>query len=285
VTGAEIAAVGKAVEVVGKKTLGQDEKTRNELLRAAQDTPEFKAAARTAAARTAVKERIKLKLYQPFARMIGVSKAYFEDIFPEEMAAKTAEIPDEHMITPPASVAVPAMQGLSYSFEEPDLRELYLNLLTTATDDRRTDDAHPAFAEVIKQLSARETKLLNIVITRAQTPIARIEDYLGSGGYRVKMTHLMQIWDQDGQKPVEVPQAPAWVDNWGRLGLVEINYQVELLGDGMYDWVTTRPEYLRISQEPGLSRLEFRKGAIERTAFGERFVRAVGPPKGGTGAP
>jgi len=34
-------------------------------------------------------ERIKLKLYEPFARMLGVSKEYFEDTFPKEMAAKT----------------------------------------------------------------------------------------------------------------------------------------------------------------------------------------------------
>jgi hypothetical protein len=47
------------------------------------------------------KERVKLKLYQPFARMLGASKVYFEDIFPQEMTVKIADIPDENLITPP----------------------------------------------------------------------------------------------------------------------------------------------------------------------------------------
>ncbi|MFE9872205.1 DUF4393 domain-containing protein [Micromonospora sp. NPDC005686] len=276
-TGAEIAAAGKAVEIIGRKALDQDKETRDELLQAAQGTPEFKAAARTAAARIAVKERIKLKLYQPFARMIGVSQAYFEDVFPEEMAAKTAHIPDEHLITPAASVAVPAMQGLSYSFDEPDLRELYLNLLTTATDDRRTDDAHPAFAEVIKQLSARETTLLNAVLTQASVSIVKLVNTKEDGGRQNVIKHLMGIHD-DANRPLEVPQVPSWVDNWNRLGLVNVSYMEWFSDDRRYDWVTARPEYVRSKQDPTIEHLDIDKGTLTRTAFGERFFRAVSPP-------
>jgi len=151
------------------------------LLQAAQGTPELQVAARTLAARIAVKERVKLRLYQPFARMIGVSQAYFRDVYPEEMAARIENIPDENLITPAASVAVPAMQGLSYSFGEPDLKELYLNLLTTASDNRRSEDAHPAFADVIKQLSVKEVKLLDLVLKRVDVPVCRIKVYGDEG--------------------------------------------------------------------------------------------------------
>ncbi|MEV4654816.1 DUF4393 domain-containing protein [Micromonospora sp. NPDC049301] len=273
-TGPEIAAVGKAVEVIGQKALGQDEKTRDELLQAAQDTPEFKAAARTAAARMAVKERIKLKLYQPFARMIGVSQEYFADVFPEEMAAKTASIPDEHMVTPPASIAVPAMHGLSYSFDDPDLKEMYLNLLTAAADDRRSEDAHPAFVEVIKQLSARETNLLNTVLLARETPLVRLDDRLETGGYDILLMHVMNLRDLNGE-PIEDPAVPAWVDNWGRLGLVRVGYEVSLHGGNLYDWARKRPEYIRFSEG---TMVRITKGYIARTAFGERFLRAVSPP-------
>jgi hypothetical protein len=121
-SGGEIVAVGKAVEAIGKQALAEDEKTKEILLRVAEDTPEMKAAARSMAARTAVKERVKLILWKPFARMVGVSEEYFEDTFPEEIAAKVADIPDENLITPA------------------------VNLLATACDDRRADRAHPGFA-------------------------------------------------------------------------------------------------------------------------------------------
>jgi hypothetical protein len=80
-TGGEIVVAGKAVEAVGRKALGQDDKVKDTLLQAAGDTSEMAAAARTMAARIAVKERIKLKLYQPFARMLGgLCKSLLEEV-------------------------------------------------------------------------------------------------------------------------------------------------------------------------------------------------------------
>jgi len=276
-TGGELIAVGKAAEAVGKNALGEDEKTKDVLLRIAEDTPEMTAAARSMAARTAVKERVKLKLYQPFARMLGVSKAYFEDTFPQEMGAKIADVPDENLITPPASLAVPALQGLSYTFEEPSLKELYLNLLATASDDRRADQAHPAFAEIIKQLAPNETKLLNLTLRMRGTVVARIKDLVGKplGSYVVLMSHLLPLVDETTGEPKEEPQAPTWVDNWQRLGLVNVTYAEFATAEHAYDWVETRPEYVRMSEHPKVTKLSFDKGLIRTTDFGWQFLRAV----------
>jgi hypothetical protein len=279
VTGAEFAAVGKAVEIVGKKALSQDEKTKDQLLGAAEGTPEFESAARALAARTAVKERIKLRLYQPFARMLGVSEAYFRDKFPEEMAAKTDDIPDEHMVTPPASIAVPALQGLSYSFDESSLKDLYLNLLTTAADDRRADDAHPAFADIIRQLTSKETKILNEVLKHDRVPIARLKDVLTYKEFEIKAIHLLPWSDGDVGELAKQHQTATWVDNWARLGLVQVDYLTFIAKESVYDWVTSRPEYVRLSQDPEIARLDFDKGIIQRTAFGTQFHRAVAPPE------
>jgi hypothetical protein len=278
-TGGEIAAAGKAVEAVGKKVLAEDEKTKDVLLRTAEDTPEMKAAARSMAARVAVKERVKLKLYQPFARMLGVSKAYFEDTFPLDMAAKIADIPEEHLITPPASVAVPALLGLSYTFEEPSLKDLYLNLLTTASDDRSAGQAHPAFADIIKQLSSSEAQLLNQMLPFAVTnvPVARVMERIAdpSGAVQVRISHLLPIFDSQGD-PEEYPQVSTWVDNWQRLGLVSATYRDFVVGgDNAYDWVEARPEYIRLVEDPHVAELTFDKGVLKATDFGWQFFHAV----------
>ena len=137
-----------------------------------------------------------------------------------------ADIPDENLITPPAGVAVPALQGLSYTFEEPNLKEMYLNLLATASDDRQADQAHPAFAEIIKQLTPNETKVLNAALKTAATPIARVKHQLSDPplSYRVMMSHLLPLVEKITGEPKEEPQAPTWVDNWRRLGLVNVTY-------------------------------------------------------------
>jgi hypothetical protein len=279
--GEEIIAVGKVVEAVGKKVLAEDEKTKDVLLRLAEGTPEMAAAARSLAVRTAIKERIKLKLYQPFARWIGVSKEYFEDTFPLEMAVKTANIPDENFITPPPSIVVPALQGLSYSFEEPSLKELYLNLLTTASDDRRTDQAHPAFAEIIRQLTSGEAKLLNDLLRADETAIVRIKiSPLGIREQPLQLTHLLPIIDYATGQPREEPQAPMWVDNWQRLGLVSVSYYEGLLSADAYSWVEKRPEYLRLKRDLASRKIQAysngtQHGMMRVTDFGRHFLNAV----------
>jgi hypothetical protein len=276
-TGGEIVAIGKAAEALGQKALGEDAKTKDVLLRVAEGTPEMTAAARSFAARTAVKERIKLKFYQPFARMVGVSKEYFEDTFPQEMAAKIFDIPEENQITPAPVVAVPALQGLSYSFEEPNLKELYLNLLTAASDDRRAEQAHPAFAEIIKQLAPREAKLLSVTLGRHLITAARLKNVTGHppGAFIVLMSHLLPLMDETTGQPMEEPHMRTWVENWQRLGLVNATYTERHPDDQAYAWVQERPEYARFAEDPSVTTLDFVKGLLRRTDFGEQFFQAV----------
>ncbi|WP_433301063.1 DUF4393 domain-containing protein [Actinoplanes sp. CA-030573] len=274
--GSEIAAAGKVVGAAVNKALSPDEETNKSIVALAAETAEMKAAARTRGARVALVERVKLKLWYPVARLFGESAAYFEDAFVDEMAAKTADIPSENMVTPPPSVLVPTMQVLSYIAEEPDLKELYLNLLTTASDDRRNADAHPAFAQVIKELTASEANLLNTVLAQEQWPIVRVENTV-PGGYQVKMMHLTPF-RINGEGSTQNSLIPTWIDNWVRLGLVDATYAEHAVNEAAYEWVTTSPDYVRIGEMPDVDSITFTKGLIRRNAFAERFYRAVSPP-------
>lgn len=281
-TGGEIVAAGKAAKAVGEKILGEDDKTKAALVRAAEGTPEMDAAGRALARRTAVIEQMKLRIIQPFARMFGVSGAYFRDEFAEDLAAKMASIPDENVVPPPANVAVPALQGLSYSVEEPNLKELYLNLLTTASDDRRSGEAHPAFVEIIKQLSPAETGMLTAILPTS-VPAVRIKIVTGPNSWVVQDRHVMNTIQADGQ-PAVIPFIAAWVDNWCRLGLVEVTYAEYHSDEGKYDYVPQRPEYIKAtavaevfkkdSEYPDV-KVDYDKGLVRPTSLGDQFRKAV----------
>jgi hypothetical protein len=169
VSGAELPAA-KALAGVAKEALN-DADEKQQLLELAKDSPTMQLAAETLARRIAVKQAIILKLYRPLAAVLGVSRAYFDDEFATDLADHVSEIPDEHLTTPPPSIALPAMQGLAFSLEEPDLKEMYLKLLAAASDDRRPYDAHPSFAQIIRELSSDEAKLLQWCLSRGQHPI------------------------------------------------------------------------------------------------------------------
>ena len=76
---------------------------------------------------------------------------------------KLKHIPEDKIVEPEPYVAVPAIQQLSYSFDSEALRELYANLLASSMNVDKKDAVHPAFVDIIRQLTPSEAKLLSYI--------------------------------------------------------------------------------------------------------------------------
>lgn len=202
------------------------------------------------------------------------AREYFENRFRKDLEDKTTRIPAENIVEPKASVAGPALQGLAFSHDEPSLRELYLNLLATSMNSETSASAHPAFVEIIKQMTAEEAQLAQSVLAiDGHQSIAEIR--LGkSGSYEVIHRHLCSV-HSNGQ-PVEVESLPVTIDNWERLGLVRTNYTIKLAGDDVYAWVEKRPELLRMREKHGVDHITIQHGVMMISDLGRRFAQAVG---------
>lgn len=281
-TGGEFAAAGaasKALKAVSKAA-EEDPAVKQELLDKAKERPAMDAAADAYAKRLAVKQEILLKLFMPLALMLGVSRDYFESQFSSDMAEKIKEVPEEELVPPKPSIAGPTMQALGYSLDEPNLKEMYLQLLATAVDGRRSAEAHPSFVEVIKQLSADEAALLKTVQRAAHLPVIRIkrvDQSEAEGGFVILQSHVVNFVNLEDQSPVVNPSMDVYVDNWVRLGLVAVSYDQRLTGPDMYDWAERRPEFVeaRAEHQIGNVLVAYDQGVLSRTAFGLRFMAAV----------
>ncbi len=279
-TGPEIVPTASKAAAAAKEALSEDDSVKAELLEAARDSPHMRAAADSYARRIALKQEILLRLFLPLALLVGVSRDYFDRDFAADLAEKIADTHEEHLTSPPPSVAVPAMQGLSYSLDEPDLKEMYLNLLATAADDRVSESAHPSFADIIKQLSPAEARELLDVLQVPVMPIVRLRLMAQSGpGGTLMCNHVLPYSSEPGGPPGEEPSLPVWVDNWVRLGLIDVDYGAHLTADGMYDFVRERPEYMRLvaMDERGEGAIDVDQGLLRPTDFGRRFRAAVSP--------
>lgn len=94
----------------------------------------------------------------------------------ERLLAKKLENIDQHkIVTPEPYVAVPAIQAISYSMNSQGLRDLYANLLAKSMNSDTKDSVHPAFVEIIKQLSPLDARILNIIFEIKDFPIAELE--------------------------------------------------------------------------------------------------------------
>jgi len=67
--------------------------------------------------------------------------------------------PPEKLAKPKALIISPLLENVKYIFEEDDLREMYANLLSCAMNSDVTSLVHPAFVEVLKQMSPLDAKL------------------------------------------------------------------------------------------------------------------------------
>lgn len=267
----ELKATGQAVGAIA------------ELIKTAGETPEAREAAKNIGQTAVTITKTINTALLPLAAInfaFDKAKLYFSGQFQKDLIDRTRDIPLDSVGEPKSSVAGPALQGLAFTHEEPQLKEMYLNLLATAIDKRVSKNAHPAFVEVIRQLEGEEASLLQSVLTvNGSLPIAQIKsEKEGEKGYRVVAKHLMDMQDTNTRKSVEDPRLPAMIDNWVRLGLVEVTYGEFLTGESTYAWVEKRPEFTRTAESEAKTgrKVSAQNGRIGRTFFGAQFAESVG---------
>jgi hypothetical protein len=259
-----------------------------EAVRIAKDNPDAQQAGRDFAASVATVARLVKNSLLPLVGvnyLVGRAEAYFRDRFGAEITAKTSSIPEDALVAPKPSVAGPALQGLIFSFDEDSLREMYTTLLASAMDGRSPSLAHPAFAEIIRQLDAAEAGALKVVIglnPGAVWPILQVRyipvDESADTTFRIGAGHILPLTNKDDDESESSREPiPAWVDNWIRLGLVEVSYERALSGNSAYDWVETDIHYLRAAADaPDGQVASPGYGVLTTTRFGRAFGIAVG---------
>jgi hypothetical protein len=255
-----------------------------ELIKLAGEDPKAReAAAHLGDAAVTISKTINNALLPLAAANFAIEKARksFADKFGDELSAKAASIPADQIVEPKASIAGPALQSLAFCFEEADLKEMYLNLLATSMEKRGASGAHPAFVEVIRQLSAEEAALLKSVLAGKADSIGIVRAILkteGQEGYTVLQNHILRTVNPENGNLVSMSGLAAIVENWQRLGLIVVDHGIKLTSDTMYAWADDHPDILRLREDYMQTEkvVELGFGVMYRTNWGERFARAVG---------
>lgn len=254
-----------------------------EIIKAAGDNPNVKEAANNLGQTAVTLTKTINNALLPLAAInfaFDKARAYFAGQFQQDLAEKASAIPQKQIVEPKASIAGPALQGLAFTHEETNLKEMYLSLLATSMDGRVAAEAHPAFVEIIRQLSSEEAGLIRGALqSPSAIPIVEVRlTTVGKQGWQVLATHLLNLTESVTKQPTENPRIPAMVDNWLRLGLVDVDYNKHLMDENSYTWVEERPEVVRYRQlhENEQQKLSFANGVIQRTALGIQFAKSVG---------
>jgi Abortive infection alpha len=195
---------------------------------------------------------------------------------------------------PKPSVIVPALEAVRLTEGEPDLQELYANLLARAMDTRVADGIFPSFVEILKQLTSDEAKILRF-----------FQEGTDKGSLVVPIIHIQQEEFDNNNKRVGgldvvknrsllgglagcvyPNQVPSYLDNLARLGIIVfLTPGTEYANKSLYRDVEADPaiaaELRRYHQPPRFTAKPVRTG-LELTTFGRHFISACVAPYGPT---
>jgi len=154
-------------------------------------------------------------------------------------------------------------------------------------DKSTASGAHPAFVEVIKQLTPDEAKLVALFAQDRPFPMLDLrwehKPGLASGktGGQDVLVNYSFLGRDAGCEFREL--TPAYIDNLCRLGLCEVPPLFKFTGDGVYSELEASPEVLAMKElierkNPDVIVRLNRKG-MRVTQLGRQFIRACVIPK------
>ena len=196
-----------------------------------------------------------------------------------KVSEKLQNTPESDIQTPKANIAVPVLQSLMYSGEEPELQELYANLLAGAMDKHTAPFNHPSFVEAIKQMTPDEAKLLQYIslsmTTSLALPVITVRDESkkrGEGGVIVAR-HLSLLGLKANCENPEL--TPVSLDNLIRLGIIVIPKNYSYTEKAVYDEIKNHENVTEIVEDINKN-VERRAVVLEETVgvtdFGKQFI-------------
>lgn len=191
------------------------------------------------------------------------------------VAERLKGIPRERWKEPPLFLAGPILEALRFAGPEVHLRDLYVRLLATAMDEKAVTKAHPAFVEIIRQLTPDEARIVKYMAEKPVIPLLTVCYSEGSPNGQIEYLKYFTTMGHDAG--CDHPEhLIAYFGNLCRLGLTDIPRYTSLKVKGIYEPLRDHPhvtDVRELLQRQG-KHPELVHGLIELTALGKLFCEA-----------
>ena len=180
------------------------------------------------------------------------------------------KIEKESIVSPDPAIAVPVVEAMKYTSHKKELREMFTNLLGTAMN-ADSIDAHPAFVDIIKQLSSDEGKVIKYLYQDDKQPMIKIRIKLDDNGGESDLSpYFSDIgYKADCQYPQKFPE---YLDNLHRLGIIEVYYDRFLTNEKYYEELKYHSNFPHIAGKEKYNIVE-KKSMYELSEFGKKFCK------------
>lgn len=168
------------------------------------------------------------------------------DCYHQELFSEIKKIPEDKLIEPNVQVTAQALENSKYCIESQELRKMFVNLISKSINSDYTTITHPSFAEIIKQMSPTDAKILETIPLHENIPIV---DYIvvDKNNSRYK-TELENIY-LSHLPHIDIFMESQSVSSLSRLGILNIDKASTMTDKQVYDHYKKTPFFNKFSKE------------------------------------
>lgn len=159
---------------------------------------------------------------------------YAHDIecYHNELSAEISKIPADKKIEPDLQVTAQALENSKYCVESKELRKLFVNLISKSMNSDYSATVHPSFAEIIKQMSPDDARILQTIPLKNPIPIV---DYIVEDKRtHAYITELSNVYISK-LSDMDIFRECASMSSLERLGILRIDGESSISDEHAYD--------------------------------------------------
>ena len=184
-------------------------------------------------------------------------------------------VEESKLVAPEPFVAIPALNAYSYSMDNQTLKNLYVNLLANAMNIDTKEFVHPAYVEIIKQMSPNDALVLNEINKMVNLPILQAIA-VDKAEFYTFQTLLSDISILENLN-ININMIRFFLANLNRLGLIELNRDANISEyESLYKKIESNGIVQNIIATTNIDikdyEIKFVRGYAALTPFGENFM-------------
>jgi len=198
--------------------------------------------------------------------------AHSLEVYKNELETSLSQVPPEFKREPSTQIVLKTLEESKNCVEEKELRELFVKLLTSASDSRKF--VHPSFPQIISQMSVNDATFLQGFKIAERYPLCNlkhIKDNLGNFNYISENIFV------HGSSSMSLEEKALSITSLSRLGLLDIPWDAHLSDSKFYEKFYTSDVYINAKQLYPENELELEKKMVCLTPLGKSFVKCCVP--------
>lgn len=194
----------------------------------------------------------------------------------KELTQSIEQIPEDKKVEPSIQVTAQALENSKYCVSSEELRQMFVSLISNTMNKDFSNDTHPSFPEILKQMSPLDAKLLKDFKGSPSRPIV---NYIVKNQHGSSRTFMQYVYiDSAANERIDYSSS---VSSLQRLGLISVRFDEWFADEGQYErFKNSMPFQLFIStlklQDTAVTP-DIKKGLCRLTPLGEKFIKVCIP--------